>query len=359
MPALTTGPAAPPAPPLALIPVSIRQLTSRFPALRMPVVHGLLRQGETMNVIAPPKARKSWLVIDLALSIATGGDWLGQFKCERGDVLILDNELHGETSANRIPKVAAARGIPVDAYADHLWVQNLRGHLQDVFSLAGYFASLKPGRFKIIVLDAFYRFMPSGMDENDNGTMASLYNHLDRYADRLGCSFVLIHHSSKGNQSAKSVTDVGAGAGSQSRATDTHLVLRQHEEEDAVVLDAAVRSWPPCPARCLRWSFPVWSPAEDLDPEQLRVENNRKKAEKKEEWTPDAFVAAFVEAQPATRSAILGKALRGGLSRWAADNLLRLADADGLMIREGEGKRNEPFTYRRLETVRNGQEEVL
>ncbi|MBI1374081.1 MAG: AAA family ATPase [Phycisphaera sp.] len=340
-----TGPPAAPQPQLE--PLTVRALVAEFPALRRPVIHGLLREGETMNLIASPKTGKSWLVTDLAISVATGRDWLGQFRCERGDVLILDNELHGETSAHRIPKVAVARQVPVDAYADRVWVQNLRGHLQDVFSLGAYFQSLEPGRFKVIILDAFYRFMPRDMDENDNGTMASLYNHLDRYADRLGCSFVLIHHTTKGNQSAKSVTDVGAGAGSQSRATDTHMVLRPHEEDDAVVVDAAVRSWPPVAPRCLRWSFPVWSPADDLDPAQLRSDGGRKRSEKKDEWSPESFVEAFVDDEPATRSAIISKAIRAGLSRWAADNLLRTADSDGLVLRHGTGKRNQPSTYQR------------
>ena len=78
-------------------------------------------------------------------------------------------------------------------------------------------------RFAIAVLMtaigyAFYRFLPAGTDENANADMASLYNHIDRYAADLGCAFVLIHHSSKGNQSGKSVTDVGAGAGSHADA---------------------------------------------------------------------------------------------------------------------------------------------
>jgi len=331
-----------------LQPLTVRDLVGTYPELRKPIIHGLLREGETMNLISAPKMGKSWLVTDLALSIATGRDWLEQFRCERGHVLILDNELHRETSANRIPKVANARGIPIDAYADRVWVQNLRGCLQDVFTLGAYFQSLAPGQFKVIILDAFYRFMPRDMDENDNGTMASLYNHIDRYADLLGCSFVLIHHTTKGSQSAKSVTDVGAGAGSQSRATDTHMILRSHEEDDAVVLDAAVRSWPPVAPRCLRWSFPVWSAADDLDPTQMRSDGGKKRAEKKVEWTVETFVEAFVsDQQPTTRSVILDKAVQAGLSHWLADRLLRSADADGLVIRQGQGKRNEPFTYQR------------
>lgn len=48
------------------------------------------------------------------------------------------------------------------------------------------------------------------------------------------------------------LTDVGAGAGSQSRATDAHVVLRPHEEDGVAVLDAAVRSWPPIEPMCMR-----------------------------------------------------------------------------------------------------------
>jgi uncharacterized caspase-like protein len=68
-------------------------------------------------------------------------------------------------------------------------------------------------KFSLIILDSFYRFLPIGDNENDNGTMAQVYNHIDRFAARLGCAFVLVHHASKGMQSGKAVTDVGAGAG--------------------------------------------------------------------------------------------------------------------------------------------------
>ena len=99
--------------------------------------------------------------------------------------------------------------------------------------------------------------------------MASVYNTIDSYAAHLDCAFVLIHHTSKGNQAMKSVTDVGAGAGAQSRATDTHLVLRPHEERGVVVMDSVVRSFPPVDPVCLRWNFPVWNYDASLDPENL------------------------------------------------------------------------------------------
>ncbi len=337
--------------PPQIAPVSLDDLRTRYPELRPPVIHGLLRRGETMNVISAPKAGKSWLVTDLALAVATGRAWLDAFACEVGDVLIIDNELHAETSANRIPKVAAARNIELDVAGKHLFVQNLRGHWQDIFSLGPYFRSLDPGRFRVIILDAMYRFMPREMDENDNGTMANVYNAIDRYADQLGCCFVLIHHTSKGNQSSKAVTDVGAGAGSQSRATDTHLILRPHEEEDVVVLDAAVRSWPPATPRCLRWTFPVWTPADDLDPALLRIEKPKRRervapADEKPEidWSTERFVEACIAEDPKTKVAILDCTKELGLSKRRAELFLQDALFRGLIHRWQEG-RYEPVVY--------------
>lgn len=251
-------------------PRPVGQLLDRNPSLCEPLIEGLLRRGETMNIIAASKAGKSWMVLDLALAVATGRPWLNRFRTHRGGVLLIDNELHPETSAHRIPRVARARAIDTgELVHSDLHVANLRGSLQSIRGLHPKLMKIEPGRFRLIVLDAWYRFLPADTNENDNGAIAGLYNLLDLHARRLNCSFVLIHHTNKGNQSGKDVTDVGAGAGAQSRAADTHLVLRRHQEEGCVVLDAVVRSWPPLDPVGLRWQFPAWYLDATLDPEAL------------------------------------------------------------------------------------------
>ncbi len=319
---------------------SLRELVMCYPQLRPPVIHGLLREGETLNVIASPKTGKSWLVSDLALSVATGRPWLDLFPCEQGRVLLIDNELHKETSASRIPKVMEVRGITLSDCGDRIDVANLRGELKDIFGLGQCFARIEPGQFKLVVLDAFYRFMPKDSDENSNATMAQVYNVIDAYAAKLQCAFVLIHHSTKGNQSGKSVTDVGAGAGAQSRAADTHLILRPHEQQDVAVLDAAVRSWPPIQPRCLRWTFPVWSLADELDPADLKAEKPRRKPKPVEpdkpaqpEWDAESFAASFVKTEPATKLAIEQAALKVIPSERRVEKLLKLAEQQGLIHR--------------------------
>ncbi|HMQ17163.1 MAG TPA: AAA family ATPase, partial [Phycisphaerae bacterium] len=331
-------------PPIQPTPLSVRELLTAHRTLRPAVIQGLLRRGETMNVIAPSKTGKSWLVLALAMAVATGRKWLDTFDTVAGDVLIIDNELHAETLAHRIPQVAECMRIGMNEIAETVYVQSLRGQLRDIFSMRQYFESIEPGRYALVVLDAFYRFMPRDMDENDNGTMANIYNHVDALADRLRCSFVLIHHATKGNQSGKAVTDVGAGAGSQSRATDTHLVLRPHEEPGAVVLEAAVRSWPPVEPMALRWLFPLWKAAPDLDPTALRSEKPKRKSDTPKAWTPESFVAAFVTDEPQARDAILALAAEAGMAEWKAAKFLRQAEAQELIFRWNTG-RNRPSSF--------------
>jgi len=271
----------------AFNPLPIGELVEKYPKMKPVLIHGFLRRGETMNIIAPPKTGKSWLVTDLALSVATGREWFG-FPCEKGKVLIIDNELHPETSANRIPKVIQARGIDLVKVRNDIFVDNQRGRLSNIEELSNYIEQLKPMGFRLIIIDAFYRAMPKGTDENDNGTVAGIYNLIDKYAAALDCAFVLIHHTSKGNQSLKSVTDVGAGAGSQSRASDAHVILRRHKEQGVVVMDSVVRSFPSVKPICLRWDWPLWNRDDSLNPDDL----DGKKDEPRGANEPDPSIIA-------------------------------------------------------------------
>lgn len=234
---------------------SFAELVAEFPVLNKPVVHGLFRAGETINLIANPKIGKSWLGYHLALSIISGQEWLG-FSTRQGKVLLIDNELHPQTIANRIPKVAAELGLFSDDYAGKLDVWPLRGNLRPLYRLVEEFDGLGE-TYQVIILDAKYRFS-TGKSESDNAAETELYNLIDCLAAMTGAAIVLIHHASKGSQSEKRVTDVGSGAGAQSRAADCHIILREHEDEDVFVLDAAVRSFPPVEPLAICWEFPLW-----------------------------------------------------------------------------------------------------
>lgn len=332
-----------------IVPVPICSLVAQHPQMRRPILKGLLRAGETLNLISNPKMGKSFLVNQLALNVSQGKPWMG-FELEKaGRVLIVDNELHPETSADRIPKMAAALGYAMEDLAGQLEVVNLRGELLDFHELdRELFAHRSAGEFDLVILDAFYRFLPAKMDENDNGSMARIYNLIDRWARMLDCAFVLVHHASKGQQGEKAVTDVGSGAGSMSRAADTHLILRQHKEADHVVLDARVRSWAPIEPRVLRWSYPTFTLAPYANAEDLAKPGRREADE--DGWTAQRFVEEcftvetpgsddWEERQTLPWAAVLSCAVeRHGLSKGRAETLRALAQGKGLIRQDGKGR---------------------
>lgn len=247
--------------------------------LRRPyVIDGLLRVGEVMNVIAAPKVGKSWLVYNLALSTACGREFLGYSASKNLKVLLIDNELHWEELAWRMNQVASAMGVNPH---DSLQVSCLRGMDISLSGIEKLLDEIGGDQFDLIIIDALYRVLPQGASENDNAQMTQLYNRLDGIAAKSNSAVICIHHTSKGAQGGKDVTDVGAGAGAISRAADTHLVIRPHRDEPYFVINALTRSGQSPEPVVAELDWPLWLVAEDVVPE-LKTEMSASKEDKKQ-----------------------------------------------------------------------------
>lgn len=248
---------------------TLAEMMELYPNKREYVIEGILRVGEVANLVSGPKAKKTILAYNISMNVITGQKLFGIYKCAQGKVLYIDNELHPEEIVSRAKLVATSMGVPLEYAGQMIHFVHLRGNLVDLDNIDEYLNEFHPGQFKLIILDALYRLLPVRTDENDNGSMSRIYNKLDLIATKLDAPLLVIHHSTKGNQSGKSVTDVGAGAGVQSRAADAHIILRDHKEENCVVLEAAVRSSAPIKPLGLRFKWPKWSADPSLDVSQL------------------------------------------------------------------------------------------
>lgn len=308
------------------------ELIDSHPSLRPIVVDGHLREGEVGTLISGSKSRKTWHLLNLAVSTTAGQMWLGRYQTAQGNVLYIDNELHEESLAFRLPQVAEALGVSPDVYGPRLCIQSLRGRLMDVDQLDPLMRTIERGMFKLIILDALYRFWPAGLDENSNADIAQILNRIDQYAKITGAAFLLVHHSTKGNQAGKGIMDVGAGGGALGRGVDWHSVLRPHEEADCCVMESEVRSFPKPAPIGLRWNFPLWRYDSFLDPTKLRRpgKGGAEDAEQPEpEWTAERFAAEFYSDRGRTRDEIIVKAKAAGLSMKLANLLHGAAVASG------------------------------
>jgi hypothetical protein len=307
-----------------IVPPDLSRVT---PTLREPIVDGLFRRGEVVNWIASPKVGKTWMLYTLLLAVCTGAPWLGR-KVKKGRVLLIDNELHPETGIQRLQKVARGVGADLEAVDRQMRVAWLRGVSAGFEEIEEAIRSEGKGAFDLIALDAFYRFIPKGTDENANGDMVQIYNHLDRIAAAAGASIINVHHASKGDQSQKGTTDVGSGAGAISRAVDTHIVYLRHAEEGCVTMRAVCRSFPPPDPVVLRVAPPTVTLEEELDPADLWTP--RKARQEPRPIGAAEFVETFIDGT-AGKVETISRATSHGIPRDRARGLLVEATALGMV----------------------------
>ena len=200
-----------------------------LPPQRPELVGGMLRRGHKMLIAGPPKAGKTWLAIDLAYSVANGGEWLGH-QCGRGEVCLVDGEMDPASFYHRCEAVARAKmpgladvGTVAQAGAG-ISVLHLRGDMEtDVSRLLGmlqeWYREEPPA---LVVIDPIYKLLRG--DENSNSEMREFVKGLDAIA-AWGPSICFTHHHAKGRAGDRNVSDRAAGAGVFSRDPDAFVDL--------------------------------------------------------------------------------------------------------------------------------------
>lgn len=206
------------------------------PALKPPLVEGVLRRGHKLLISGPSKAGKSYLLIQLAEAIALGDTWLG-FQCAKGRVLYLNFEIDQESFKKRILDVSNRKGYSASAIESGIHVWNLRGYGGPLAELVPAIveAAKAAGGFDAIILDPIYKVLAG--DENSSRDVGLFCNALDRIASQLEAAVVYCHHHSKGIQGSKTAQDRASGSGVFARDADALLDLIALEVPDEVALD--------------------------------------------------------------------------------------------------------------------------
>lgn len=327
-------------PPARLPRINAFDLPTLYPHKRPDVVTGLIRRGDVAGIVGAPKSRKSFFMSQMALSVAAGIPFL-QWPTVRGRVLIVDNELRPDDLGRRLTAMVAAMGLAWGDVTKNIDVISLRGRLADLYKIRDELVA-EPDQYSLVILDAFYKSVPRGLDENSNSDMTSALVLLDESAERHNCGLAFAHHLSKGNQAGKAVTDLGSGAGAQSRSVDCHLAMTAHEDDNTVILQGVLRSQPPFEPVCLTFDYPIWRVASDKDPTAI--------ANPQAKYVPslESFIG-MIPAEPTPKAEVIKRAQHlFATSKASAKLLLEQAASSGLIEINEPANRKLPHTVRRL-----------
>ncbi len=307
-------------PPLPEI-LSLAQLVEIASPPPPEIIEGVLHQGCKMVLGGTSKSNKSWCLLDLALSVASGEKWWGR-RCTKLPVVYINFELHTWAIAQRINALCAARP-ECRGMGETLHVWNLRGHNADLTLLRPKLEEqLARHGFGLIILDPAYKVL-GDRDENANGEIASLMNELEKLAQSSGAAVIVAHHFAKGDSTVKEAGDRLSGAGVWVRDPDSIMVLTPHEEANCFTVTSILRNLAPLPEFVVSWEFPLMTLAKELNPEALRRPQAKNKV-----CTDKEFVEELLTEAPTTRAIIIGRAEQKGISSATTDRYLkRLSEA--------------------------------
>ena len=232
------------------------------------LIEGVLHSGTKAVLASGSKVGKTWILLDLAIAVATGTPFL-KFKTEKKKVLFINFEIRREFIAERL-KIIQLKKNQTDF--SNLGIWNLRGQTTDFESLTeSIIEHAGQGKYALIILDPIYKAMV-GKSENTASSVGSLCNQIERIVEATGAAVIFAHHYAKGNAAKKNQIDRMSGSGVFARDADSIITLTEHEEKDCYSVEMTLRNLAPQPPFVIQWNYPVMVERTDLSPADLKTE---------------------------------------------------------------------------------------
>lgn len=176
-------------------------------------IHDWLPEATIAFVVSPPGTFKTWLLLDMAISLATGSPFLGRYpvatESPQPVLLIQQEDFHGQT-AERFAAIAMQRlnlrepreegeggdtfqvssppYIQIYVHPDRLL------HFDDPKILADLRNVIISHGIKAVIIDPLYS--AASTDEYMAKSAEQMFA-LKRIRDETGCSFIIAHHTKK------------------------------------------------------------------------------------------------------------------------------------------------------------------
>lgn len=168
------------------------------------LVDGIVPRTTTGIVAGEPGIGKTWIVMDLVLTIASGVPWLDLYATKPCKVLVVDEE--------------NAHVLVRQRYQSLVWKYEPYGLLENIHFLVGESIDITPlehprtgmqpssdfnklyytigeNNYDLVVFDSLTRMHHA--DENDSSRMSAVFSYIKRLMDDLGVSCIFTHHFNK------------------------------------------------------------------------------------------------------------------------------------------------------------------
>lgn len=191
---------------------------------------------------AERKAGKTWAGLDLAVSVASGHPWQGQFPVAQGPVVYIVGEGGKRNTVRRVRAIARSKGVSLKGLPIHLCLVPIQITKQDHLQMVReWLEEIDPN---LVILDPFY--LSQGKANGTNlGEMGETLRDIQTIITQRNAAFAIIHHFKKTGEHKGADQLTGVGLQEWARVIGTAAV-----KSNKVVDEETGRS-----SVELKWSF--------------------------------------------------------------------------------------------------------
>jgi hypothetical protein len=298
--------------------------------LELPAPSQVLKGAFDLNtktcITGPSKARKSFFLLQLAVSVAGGLHSFLDWKIEQHRIVLYANlEIPEAHFQRRLRRMAKAMGVEPAQLKGRLHIMNARGKSGSSV-LTRIQAEAKRIGAEVIIIDPVYKLIPG--DESKQENVKALLSTMDRICNATNAALVYVHHGTKGEQGDRLTIDRAAGSGVLARDVDCLISLANHVTDGLLVVEQIARSYAPKEAFSIRWDTEAdCFLTEAGTPPTVRTSFNRRRTGVGTTIT-DEDAVRLVSVKPLTSGQFDDALETLGLSRDAARRMkARLVDA--------------------------------
>lgn len=191
------------------------------------LIDGLWARAGVGILGGAPKCCKSWLALDMALSIASNTSCLDTFAvCDAGPVMLYMAEDAAPIVKSRLLGICRHRQMKLDDLPiDVITSSSLRiDRERDQLRLVRTVRHVKP---RLLVLDPFVRL--HRVDENDAGAVSGVLGYLRTLQRELDVAVLVVHHARKNGAANGQAGQSLRGSGDLHAWGDSNLYLRRQK----------------------------------------------------------------------------------------------------------------------------------
>ena len=171
--------------------ISVNDLLQRSPVQWL--VRDLIQTNSMGFLYGDPACGKTFLGLNLAFSLCHGEDWLGnKVKASRNVIYIAGEGVNG--LRNRIEALCLERDAPTNFNLIEATINFFEFDKNEINNFVESIAHAKPG---FIIIDTLAR-TSTGAEENSSKDMGKYVETVDLIKNKLNCSILIMHHTTKG-----------------------------------------------------------------------------------------------------------------------------------------------------------------